>query len=68
MDRFELKALTCRGRFAEEPPALDDRYFVPTAALKAALAEAPEIVYERCRADLDAFADQDPTPRLWPEV
>ena len=66
MDRFEHQIATPRGNPAASPE-LDERYFVPTAALKAALAEAPRIDYERFRAELDTFADQDPTPRCWPE-
>lgn len=51
------------GHGARRP--LDDKYFVPTEALRAAMAEAPEIDYERFRADVDAHVDQDPTPRFW---
>ena len=67
MDHGENRGLTRDGRFAVDPPTLDERYFTPTAALKAALAEAPAIDYERFRADLDALVDQDPAPRFWPE-
>jgi hypothetical protein len=67
MDRFEHHVTTSPGFNAEDRARLDDRYFVLTAVLKAALAEAPRIDYERFRAELDAFADQDPTPRCWPE-
>lgn len=48
-------------------PNLDEKYFVSTAAFKAAMAGAPKIDYERLRADIDAYVDQDPTPRPWPK-
>jgi prevent-host-death family protein len=40
------------------------RTFVPTKELKEAFARLPRIEYARLRADLDAYIDQDPTPRV----
>lgn len=48
-------------------PNLDEKYFVDTATFKAAMAKAPKIDYERWRADMDAYVNQDPTPRPWPK-
>jgi hypothetical protein len=50
-----------------EPPRLDDKYFVRTEELVEALAGLPRIDYKKFREDVDAFVDQDPTPRPWPE-
>jgi antitoxin (DNA-binding transcriptional repressor) of toxin-antitoxin stability system len=40
------------------------RTFVPTKELKEAFARLPRIEYARLRAGLDAYVDQDPTPRV----
>lgn len=37
--------------------------FISREALVAAFEGAPHIDYERFRADIDAYVDQDPTPR-----
>ena len=39
------------------------RQFVSATAVAAAFACAPPIERERFRSDLDAFVDQDPSPR-----
>lgn len=39
------------------------RRFVSATAVAAAFAYAPPIDRERLRSDLDAFVDQDPSPR-----
>lgn len=39
------------------------RRFVPISAVIAAMAGAARVDLNRLRADLDALADQDPTPR-----
>jgi len=39
------------------------RRFIPKEELLALFEGAPPIDYERFRADIDAFVDQDPTPR-----
>lgn len=45
---------------------LDDKYFVSREAIANAFAGLPRIDYEKFREDLDAVADQDPTPGFWP--
>jgi hypothetical protein len=37
--------------------------FISREALVAAFEGAPHVDYERFRADIDAYVDQDPTPR-----
>jgi antitoxin (DNA-binding transcriptional repressor) of toxin-antitoxin stability system len=39
------------------------RKFIPKEELLALFEGAPHIDYEQFRADIDAFVDQDPTPR-----
>jgi hypothetical protein len=39
------------------------RQIIPKDALLAAFEGAPHVDYERFRADIDTYADQDPTPR-----
>ncbi len=39
------------------------RTFVPTSELKESAAHLPRINYEKFREDIDAYIDQDPTPR-----
>jgi antitoxin (DNA-binding transcriptional repressor) of toxin-antitoxin stability system len=39
------------------------RQFVGASAVTAAFAGAPPVDRERLRSDLDAFVDQDPSPR-----
>jgi prevent-host-death family protein len=40
------------------------RTFVPTKELKEGFARLPRIEYARLRANLDAYIDHDPTPRV----
>ena len=40
------------------------RTFVPTKRLKEAFARLPRIEYASLRADLDAYTDQHPMPRV----
>jgi prevent-host-death family protein len=40
------------------------RVFVPTSELKESAAHLPRIDYKKFRDDIDAFIDQDPTPRV----
>lgn len=42
---------------------LKRRQFVPKDEVLEAFRGAPEVDYDRLRADLDAVVDQDPTPR-----
>lgn len=39
------------------------RKFIPKEELLALFEGAPPVDYEQFRADIDAFVDQDPTPR-----
>jgi prevent-host-death family protein len=39
------------------------RTFVPTSELKESAAHLSRIDFKKFRADIDAFIDQDPTPR-----
>lgn len=53
-------ATAVRGRLPAKP-----RQFVPRADFLAAMRGAPRIDWKELRADLDLFADPDPTPRGW---
>ena len=62
--RGESFIVTRRGvPVAELKPIARRRQFVNTAVLMESLSKLPPIDYERFRADVDAFVDQDPTPR-----
>ncbi len=65
LDRGEDFLLIRNGRPIGELRPVRGPYFVRTADLQAAMAKAPRIDYGRLRADIDAFVDQDPTPRCW---
>lgn len=65
MDRGENVASTAPAEPVADCRPLDDRYFTPTAELIKALAGLPPIDYEEFREDIDAYVDQDPTPRFW---
>jgi prevent-host-death family protein len=67
LDRGEDFIVTRNGRPVAELRPIRPRQFVPTATLKAAMAGAPKIDWKEFRADIDAFIDQDPTPRAWRE-
>jgi antitoxin (DNA-binding transcriptional repressor) of toxin-antitoxin stability system len=67
LDRGEDFVVTRNGVPVGELRPFRRRKFVPTATLRAALEGAPSIDWKRFRADLDAFVDQDPTPRFWRE-
>lgn len=63
LDRGESFVVTRRGVPVAELRPIGRRRFVDTGALFESLASVPPMDYERFRADLDAVADQDPTPR-----
>lgn len=63
LDRGESFIVTRNGVPVGELIPIRKRRFVPAAEVKAAFAGAPRIDYARFRADIDAFVDQDPTPR-----
>ena len=54
--------VTSNGMPIGELIPLSRRRFIPAAEVVALFRSAPDIDYERWRADLDAIADQDPTP------
>lgn len=64
LDRGESFVVTRRGvPVGELKPIARRRQFVNTAVLMESLKKLPPIDYEQFRADVDAFVDQDPTPR-----
>ena len=63
-DKTERRA---RKGGARERTHRKRRQFVPARELAEALADAPKIDYKELRADIDAYVDQDPTPRYWVE-
>jgi antitoxin (DNA-binding transcriptional repressor) of toxin-antitoxin stability system len=63
LDRGESFVVTRNGTPVGELTPIRRRQFVSRETRLAALAGAPKIDYERFRADLDAYVDQDPTPR-----
>jgi len=67
LDAGEDFIVTSNGKPVGELRPYRRRQFVPTKQLIAAFQNVPSIDYEELRADLDAVADQDPTPRYWVE-
>lgn len=65
LDRGEEFIVTNNGRPVGELRPIRPRQFVSREAIAKAFAGAPAIDYEQFRADIDAIADQDPTPRFW---
>lgn len=63
LDRGESFVVTRNGVPVGELAPVPQRRFVATALVQAALASAPRIDAAQFRRDLDAFVDQDPTPR-----
>jgi antitoxin (DNA-binding transcriptional repressor) of toxin-antitoxin stability system len=63
LDRGETFIVTRNGIPVGELRPVARRRFVPAAELFAAFAGSPHIDFARFRRDLDAVADQDPTPR-----
>lgn len=63
LDRGDSFVVTRRGVPVGELRPIGRRRSVSAEALLEAFAQAPRIDPERFRADLDAIADQDPTPR-----
>ncbi len=65
LDRGEDFVVTRNGVPVGELRPIRPREFVPTAVVQAALRGTGPIDPVRFREDLDAFVDQDPTPRYW---
>jgi prevent-host-death family protein len=63
LDRGDRFVVTRRGVPVGELTPVGRHRTVSATALLDALAAAPALDAERLRADLDALADQDPTPR-----
>lgn len=63
LDRGEDFVVTRNGVAVGELRPVRRRQFIRKEALVALLAGAPHIDQERFRSDVDAFLDQDPTPR-----
>jgi prevent-host-death family protein len=64
LDGGEDFILTRHGRPVGELRPYKRRRFVPIRQVIAAFANTPSIDYEELRADIDAYVDQDPTPRF----
>jgi antitoxin (DNA-binding transcriptional repressor) of toxin-antitoxin stability system len=63
LDRGEMFVVTRNGVPVGELTPFRRRRFVATEAALALFAGAPEIDFDRFRADLDERVDQEPTPR-----
>lgn len=63
LDEGESFVVTRNGVPVGELTPLRRRRFVDARTAIALFAGAPPVDYETFRNDLDAFADQDPTPR-----
>lgn len=63
LDRGERFVVTRRGVPVADLTPVGRRGPVSAEALLAALATTPKLDPNRLRADLDAVADRDPTPR-----
>jgi hypothetical protein len=65
MNKDKMPGRVARDKFGDAPIRYRPRQLVPARELAKALSDAPTIDYEELRADIDAFVDQDPTPRYW---
>ena len=63
VDQGESFVVTRNGVPVGELTPLHRRRFIPAEAAVALFRSAPALDYERFREDLDAAADQEPTPR-----
>ena len=63
LDRGDSFVVTRRGTPVGELTPLRRHRFVAAEAATAMFAGAPPVDLQRLRDDLDALADQDPTPR-----
>lgn len=63
LDDGEDFIVTRNGRPVGELRPYRRPQFTPTKRLIAALKGSPHIDYEKFRADIDRYVDQDPTPR-----
>ena len=63
LDQGEDFIVTRNGVPVGELRPIRRRKFIPKEEFLALFKGAPQIDYERFRADIDAYVDQDPTPR-----
>lgn len=63
LDRGKAFVVTRNGVPVGELVPLRQRVFVPSEAVLAAFAGAPQVARARFRKDVDAVIDQNPTPR-----
>jgi prevent-host-death family protein len=63
LDEGEDFIVTRNGRPVGELRPYRPRQFIPKEKFLALFEGAPHIDYEQFRADIDAYVDQDPTPR-----
>lgn len=63
LDEGQDFIVTRNGRPVGELRPYEPRQFVPRDVFLAAFEDASHIDYERFIEDIDAYADQDPTPR-----
>jgi antitoxin (DNA-binding transcriptional repressor) of toxin-antitoxin stability system len=64
LDRGEEFIVTRNGKPVGELRPIRPRQFVSRDVVVRAFDGAPGVDYEQFRADIDAFVDQDPTPRF----
>ncbi len=67
LDRGEEFIVTRNGVPVGELRPVGRRQFVRTDTLLAALEGVEPIDVKEFFADIDAYVDQDPTPRAWPD-
>lgn len=63
LDQGKAFVVTRNGVPVGELVPLRQRVFVPAEAALAAFAGAPRVASRRFRRDVDAWTEQDPTPR-----
>ncbi|HEX8753593.1 MAG TPA: hypothetical protein VF731_09275 [Solirubrobacterales bacterium] len=59
----ENRAHAAKVELADGAGKLDDRHFISRERFIEILGDAPRMDYKQFRADIDAYVDQDPTPR-----
>lgn len=63
LDEGESFVVTRNGVAVGELTPVRRQQFVPAETVLAIFTNAPSVDYQTFRADVDAFVDQDPTPR-----
>jgi antitoxin (DNA-binding transcriptional repressor) of toxin-antitoxin stability system len=67
LDRGEDFVVTRNGVPVGELRPVGRRQFVSRDVVVKAFSGSPQIDFKRFRDDIDAYVDQDPTPRFWRE-